>query len=345
MKKRAYLGTSLALVLCIVSCGELESPTNPAMVPFSNSVADGGSVALADGEVTDADAAPVCANKICSDVTCWTEGCSPNHCDPGADNRYDIWQDNCHSAANSCVMKHPKTAGIVSCGGKPQCLDNPGNHTFNYIINPNGTVTYWNWGIPCGPCSGPPPPANKIDPTDCHGACIKKGCGKYFNGDEEVLPLGETVEIPGPSTCVTKVFDEHGFDPKWGGECYACCDRRADVWRNDIPKYKQRQCDREDFRHACKELCQGFYELPACPFSLAVQACKSDGSGPREPWRIKHDCKKSVKAHGLSDLINAQCLHVCMENTITQAKRCSCPPQPTTTDAGAKKDAGAAEAG
>jgi hypothetical protein len=49
MKKRkwTYLGTSLALVLCSVSCGELESPTNPAMVPFSNSAADGGSVAPA----------------------------------------------------------------------------------------------------------------------------------------------------------------------------------------------------------------------------------------------------------------------------------------------------------
>lgn len=282
----------------------------------------------------------MCGTRICSKVQCWAQGCSPDHCDATADNRYDIWQANCHSAANSCVLKNPSSAGIVSCGGQPQCLDNPGDHTFNYIVNANGSITYWNWGTPCGPCPGPAPAA--INATDCHGQCIKTACGTQFDGNESILPLGETVEIPGPSTCVTKVSQDHGGskDQKWGPECYDCCDERADVWSNDKPNYKQRQCDREDFRHACKELCQGTFGMPKCPYSPSVGACKADGSGPREPADIKTDCTALAKGYKLTSIVEKQCLHVCIDMTMSAARKCPCPPPPDAGVDRGPRDAG-----
>ncbi|MCB0057914.1 MAG: hypothetical protein KDE45_12850, partial [Caldilineaceae bacterium] len=278
-----------------------------------------------------------CGTRICADGRCWTGGCAPNHCDPTADNRYDIWQDNCHSAANSCVLQDPAHNGIVACGGDPRCSDNPGDHTFNYIVDPKtNTVQYWNWGSPCshGPCPLPVPSTVPADPNNCHRKCIMEGCGKQFDGAEVIYGPGQGVEIPGPSTCVSSVSKAHGgrFDTQFGSECLECCDTRADVWPNDNPTYRQRGCDQQDFRSACETLCMGFFELPNCPYLPSVQAC--DATGGRSPADIESDCDSVANGYNLDAATTASCKHVCMDLTLQVAKSCPCAPPDAGTEAG-----------
>jgi hypothetical protein len=278
-----------------------------------------------------------CGSTICANGRCWTGGCAPNHCDPSADNSYDIWQDNCHSAANSCVMQDPDHNGIVACGGDPKCSDNPGNHTFNYIVDPlTNEVQYWNWGGACshGPCPGPVPSSVPSDPNNCHLKCIKDFCGSQFDGDEEIYDPGQTVEIPGPSTCATSVSKAHGgsFKTKYGPECLDCCDKRADVWPNNKPSYQQRGCDQQDFRSACKTLCMGFFEMPDCPYLPSVQAC--DANGGRDPAGIKSDCISVANGYNLNTTTTASCKHVCMDTTLEISKSCPCPPPDAGPEAG-----------
>ena len=65
---------------------------------------------------------------------CWAPGGAPDHCDITSDMRYDIWQANCHTAANVSVCNDPGSTGIVVCGGTPEGPGNPGDHTFVYVL-------------------------------------------------------------------------------------------------------------------------------------------------------------------------------------------------------------------
>lgn len=275
---------------------------------------------------------------------CWAGGGAPNHCDRTTDMRYDIWQANCHTAANVAVCNSPHDTGIIICGGNPQGPGNPGDHTFNYVItrNPDGTTTtsYWNWGISCGPCNGPPP-AN-FGGQDCHSRCVARWCNTQYDGgtDEACLPLGEMVEIPGPSVCVTEVSNANGgsFDPSLVGDCKACCDTRANTWPNE-PGYCQRGVDSEDFRAACKYLCEGFFENGhpggiiepvACPYYPSVMACQN--GAPTTLASIQQQCAALGYADPSGSPEERRCYSDCVSNTLAaQAGGCAGAPPPTAT--------------
>ena len=188
---------------------------------------------------------------------CWAQGTAPNHCDPDSDMRYDIWQANCHTAANVAVCESPLNTGVVICGGHPELHNNPGDHTFAYRIDGDGNTVYWNWGETCGPCPGAPP----VDLTgnDCHSNCVRQFCDEQYAGGwgARCLPPGQMVEIPGPSVCATQVSRDNGnsFDSSLIGACRTCCDNRANAWPNSA-NYCQRGADSENFRAACKYVCE-----------------------------------------------------------------------------------------
>ncbi len=256
---------------------------------------------------------------------CWATGGAPNHCDPASDMRYDIWQANCHTAANAGVLADPTHTGIVVCGGQPEITWNPGDHTYNYKIDPAANATtYWNWGESCGPCPGAPPKTFNARNMSCHTACVKKFCGDQFSRDTRTKPVGQMVEIPGPSVCASEISKKHGgaFDASYQSACLGCCDRRADTWPN-IPRYCQRNTDREDFRKACKYLCQGFFSAPppTCPYQPSVQACTAQGA--QSPGQIWLQCQSVVAGYKLSGTATQACLTDCMNRTNANSLLCT----------------------
>lgn len=275
---------------------------------------------------------------------CWAGGGAPNHCDSGADQRYDIWQANCHTAANVAVCSSPHNTGIIVCGGTPEGPGNPGDHTFNYKTDTdehgNVTTTYWNWGKSCGPCAGAPPAT--FGGTDCHSTCVKDFCDKQWDGgtDERCLPPGDMVEIPGPSVCVTEVSQAHGgsFASSLFDECKACCNSRAGTWPNR-PGYCQRGVDSEDFRAACTYLCEGFFlnghpggvRPPAsCPFRPSVLACHANGT-PTTRQEIEQACAALTYASPTGSPQSRRCFSDCVNNTLaSQAANCAGAPGPPT---------------
>lgn len=179
----------------------------------------------------------------------------PNHLRPGRHNDYDVWQANCHTATNTATLESPRTNGAVTCGGNPET--NPGYHTYSYVLAPDGaTVTYFNWGKKCGPCSGKPP--EQFDPTatDCHTRCARDFCQDQFGRGVRSLPPGTLVESPGPSACLRET-EKRTFPAR--PDCETCCDRRADMWAKDNPRYRERGKTSDSFRRACKYLCRRSY--------------------------------------------------------------------------------------
>jgi len=262
---------------------------------------------------------------------CWAGGTAPNHCDPGSDMRYDIWQANCHTAANVAVCSSPLNTGVVICGGQPEAHNNPGDHTFNYVIGADGNTTYWNWGNTCGPCPGAPP--QNLSGDDCHSNCVRQFCADQYNGGfaARCLPPGQMVEIPGPSVCATQISRDNGgsFDASLVGPCRACCDARADVWPNSA-QYCQRGTDSESFRAACKYLCEGFFLNghpsvsvgPAtCPYFPSVMACV--GGVPTTLDSIQTQCAALPYARPTGTPEQRRCYFDCVNNTRAAQVNCN----------------------
>lgn len=229
--------------------------------------ADAGGWGFSQAGLDFCNAQPPAIVQLCKDRL--TEHCykantfgAPNHCSANADNRYDIWRANCHTAANNAVLDDMAHTGIVACGGTPELQTNPQNHTAVYRQNPDGTTTYWNWNTPCGPCAGAPDPA-----VECHRQCIETVCGDQFSDATRILPPGTLVEIPGPSACVTEVKTTLGFPMGFSRShldaCRACCARRADMWSNTDPGNQQRGGDASQFRQLCQASCDAFLGSPS----------------------------------------------------------------------------------
>lgn len=270
---------------------------------------------------------------------CWVGGGAPNHCDPNSDMDYDIWQSNCHTAANLPVLTDPNNTGIVVCGGQPEGPGNPGDHTFNYVLSGNPpTTVYYNWGERCpavGSCQGAPP-AN-LGAGGCHATCVARFCDGQWDGgaDERILPPGQLVEIPGPAVCVRETSNANGgsFDAGLFGACRDCCNTRADTWPNR-PNYCQRGRDSEDFRAACTYLCEGFFlnghpngpQPPAsCPYWPSVRACDVAGR-PTTTQQITAECEALDYAGAAGTPQERRCFSDCVSHT--QAAQANCVPRP-----------------
>ncbi len=268
---------------------------------------------------------------------CYLDGTMPNHCDPAADNRYDILQANCHSAANSCVVADPTHSGIIICNWFGH-VSNISGHTFNYRMNDDFTsTTYWNWGTPCGPCAGKPP-VDFVEADACHGTCVAEACGSQVE-TRNALSEGTTIAIPGPTKCVNR-YHFWMNDPSMVDSCMSCCDDEADTFPNTAGTDYQRNCNRESFRTLCKSKCDSFFkaatEPVACPFSPSVRACTSKGL-PRPPSEIVSDCTVVLARPDYAALPAAErrsCMGLCLNRSLSKSSLCSTPtpvPDPSPT--------------
>lgn len=172
---------------------------------------------------------------------------------------YDIYSNNCHTAANLGVLNSPNNTGIIMCQSNYTGVGITGNgvggHTFNYVSNLDGSTTYWGWGESCGPCAGAPP-ANYSQPG-CHRNCVDKLClGQFTVEHTHPLPVGQLVEVPGPSFCARQAFYGGGNN----ASCHACCDQRADAWNHTLDPLGVQQQQRENYRQSCHQLCNGFFQ-------------------------------------------------------------------------------------
>jgi len=163
---------------------------------------------------------------------------------------YDYFVNNCHTAANKGVLDSPLNTGIISCRRETGVGTNAqgiGGHTFNYVRNANGTTSYYNWGRPPCTCDGPPP-ADFAAPG-CHRRCVEPMCGDQFLATEtRPLPVGQLVEIPGPSFCATRRL-------RTGENCEACCDARGNAWADLPDPHGINAQGRASFVQQCKQLC------------------------------------------------------------------------------------------
>lgn len=169
---------------------------------------------------------------------------------------YDIWRNNCHTAANAGVLDSPSNTGIVAC--KPgQTGMGPrgrgvGGHTFNYRLE-GGNTSYFNWGPPPCVCPGTPPASYST--PGCHRACVEGMCGGQFDaGQTRALPVGQLVEVPSASICAGQTHDAGGGL----GACNTCCDTRANTNWSGAPD-DPLNSNREAFRGECKAFCAGFF--------------------------------------------------------------------------------------
>lgn len=169
---------------------------------------------------------------------------------------YDIFRNNCHTAANKGVAESPTDTGIVACvpastgvGPRGKGI---GGHTFNYVIK-DGNTSYWNWGPP--PCECPGTPPASYAPEGCHRTCVERMClGQFDAGSTKALPVGQLVEVPGPSICAAQTFEADGTVD----DCNACCDERADTpWGG--PPTDPLDAVRDSYRRDCQSFCTSFF--------------------------------------------------------------------------------------
>jgi hypothetical protein len=180
---------------------------------------------------------------------------------------YDIWQHNCHTAANAflCFAPDRSKAGIVACGGDPRV--DPAHHTFNWIVLPTQTCLY-NWGSEC--CW----PETSVPPNIASGpgkACAVKGCGEQYCKGTHCLPPGKNVERPSVAVCAIiemggrsdGVLPVHpDMSPERKPACNVCCDSRSNMWNwdkslGDKVKFEK---EREKFRAGCKNYCDAIFD-------------------------------------------------------------------------------------
>ena len=263
-----------------------------------------------------------------------TGGDEMDHCDGNADNRYNIWQDNCHSAANVSVLKSPQDTGIVVCGGNPEGPGNPGDHTFVYKTSTDSTgsvtTTYYNWGDDCQ-CPGAPTTFT-YGSGSCHETCISGFCDDQYGSEVRILPPGQLVEIPGASVCVTEVSEETGgFDESDYEACATCCDVRADWWPN-TPDFTGRGKDSEDFRAACLNECEAFFrdepdgphEPAECSFDPVGSACGPNNE-PHSIEKIVTICESKTGVSATGSPEDRRCFTDCINNTSDAAALCAGP--------------------
>jgi hypothetical protein len=168
---------------------------------------------------------------------------------------YDIFRNNCHTAANLGVRNSPGDTGIVACRPNQTGLGPRGNgvggHTFNYVVG-GGNTSYYNWGPPPCVCPGTPPASYAT--AGCHRTCVDRMCLGQFDSTTRALPIGQTVEVPGPSICAAQTFGTGSL-----GDCNTCCDTRADT-RWSGPPDDPTNALRETYRYECKQSCTNVFK-------------------------------------------------------------------------------------
>jgi len=205
------------------------------------------------------------------------------HADPRP-RPYDIWIDNCHTAANAFCLADPALTnqrGILACGGNPQ--NSPAHHTANWEVTPDGWTCIYNWGQSC--CWV----ADAIPPDISFGdgqACAQWACGDQYGNGTQVLQPGQLVEIPGYAACVRETAGLSlnalsvmgaDFSSSNRNSCLDCCDRRADMWLpGDSQPGSVGYQQKLDFLRTCKQLCNGFFgnnsePVPQINDSLAIR--------------------------------------------------------------------------
>lgn len=186
------------------------------------------------------------------------------HADP-APRPYDIYADNCHTAANAFCLARPGDTrrGILACSR--EATTHHGHHTANWEVRDNGYTCLYNWGSEC--CWK----ASQVPPSLDGGlarACAQWACGDQFCDGTRCLSPGELVEIPGYSACVRETagvplnqlsITAARFDPADRDRCFGCCDRRADTW--DPARWGE--TNQAEFLTHCNALCHGFFSSDA----------------------------------------------------------------------------------
>lgn len=197
------------------------------------------------------------------------------HGDKRNDPRYDIWQRNCHNAANTFLWAaNGREVGVLVCQGDP--TTSPEYHTANWLQTSDGWACIYNWGSRCCWKDG------AGNPPTIAGAgyqCAKWACGAQFadfgTAPTRLLPAGEKVEEAGAMACLrASAFGSPSAGPSAAAnyssskrpECNSCCDERADLWadirgRHGLRTAAEAQTNtehREDFRAKCKKACFNF---------------------------------------------------------------------------------------
>lgn len=167
---------------------------------------------------------------------------------------YDIFRNNCHTAANLGVRNSPLDTGIVACRPGETGVGPRGNgvggHTFNYVVG-GGNTSYYNWGPPPCVCAGNPPA--DYSAAGCHRTCVEPMCLGQFDSTTRALPVGQTVEVPGPSICAAQTFGTGTL-----ANCNTCCDNRANTNWAGAPN-DPTDALKESYRYECKQSCANVF--------------------------------------------------------------------------------------
>lgn len=155
------------------------------------------------------------------------------HADPNQ-RPYNIWSENCHSAANAFCRADPEKSsrrGILKCGGDPK--RSPTHHTANWEVLEKSTCIY-NWGQACcwDDATNPPFIYWGSGRACAHWACQDQ----YDYLTTQVYRAGELVEEPGAQACMREQIRKNA--ESWLGrkfnyeECDSCCKSRGDLWNS-----------------------------------------------------------------------------------------------------------------
>lgn len=181
---------------------------------------------------------------------------------------YNIWTQNCHTAANKfvCSISDKSKVGIIACGGNP--TEEPAYHTVNWIVLSKGQTCVYGWGRSC--CWD----ATTIPPDISSGEgkrCARSACGKQYCSGTRCLAPGQFVEWPDAGTCSLIAaggkpdhpeYLELDFSPDRGTQCLKCCDDRAALWswgKWSSASKAQFEEQRQDFRVKCGNGCRNIF--------------------------------------------------------------------------------------
>jgi len=189
------------------------------------------------------------------------------HAEP-VPNPYDIYSDNCHTAANRtvCSARDKSKVGILACGGDPKT--SPEHHTANWLLLGNGEACIYNWGRSCCWKDTGSPPNIASGPGL---ACAKQACATQYCDDTRCLAAGEKVEMPGPLVCTVVAaggkpngiyIENPDYSPANRPACLDCCDKRTKYWDTigwTGDREKKRLEDKQKFSEKCRKYCNGFF--------------------------------------------------------------------------------------
>jgi len=271
-RRAATVGAAVAFIIMTVALGT----TLPRSVVFAQSPMPSPSSSPAPSPSTSPSPAPV------PSAPPWA-GPYLGHAD-ASPRPYNIWVDNCHTAANAFCLANPglvNQRGILACGGNPQ--GSPAHHTANWEVTPDGWTCIYNWGESCcWEANAIPPDISAGDGQDC----AQWACGAQYGGGTQVLAPGQLVEIPGYAACVRETaglalnalsVTGADFSASNRNACLDCCDRRADMWLpGDSQPGSTGYQQKLDFLRNCKQLCNGFFgnnsePVPHINDSLAIR--------------------------------------------------------------------------